>query len=94
MRWIYECDLNGAIRRNNKQHDLSRHEEPIPPEVVTTICAELQKAPPLARFVREVCEAKSIAALNRILTNVFDEADRRRVWCFASFGKTRSNHDS
>lgn len=79
--WKYKNELNKVIREMSEKHDLSNFEEPCPEEVKTAIVAELDKAEPLQRFRGSIKNAKTIAALNRILGRVFDEADLSKVWC-------------
>lgn len=80
-QWRYKILLNETISRLSEEHDLTRFEEPCPEVVKTDICAELNKAAPLCRFVKDVEKCKTIAALNRLLVRIFDEADRSLVWC-------------
>ena len=64
-----------------EKHDLSILEDPCPDEVKDAIAAELAKSASLAHFSGRIRKAKSIAAVNRVLAAVFDEADRMHVWC-------------
>lgn len=79
--WRQRIDLNGAIARANEAHDLTRVEESPPAEVVEMLCRELEKSEVLRRHVKPLRACLSIAALNRRLSLVFDDADRGRVWC-------------
>ena len=86
MSWRHEIELNDALAEADERFDLSRVEEPMPDEVKDLIIAELRKAWPLSRFVKQIQDAKSIAEGNRVLENIFNEADRSRVWC-GGFGR-------
>ena len=79
--WIEKIELNKAINIATEQYDLSRHEEPCPNEVKELIIAELNRSQILRRFAISVKKVKSIAALNRLLVQIYDEADYRKVWC-------------
>lgn len=81
MRWLYKIELNAAIRANDEEFDLSRHEEPCPPAALERLAAEVEKAQPIAHIAPAIREAKSIAEVNRLLAEVYDVADRRSVWC-------------
>ena len=78
--WKYKIELGRVMDEMCDKHDLSRFEEELPQEVKDAISAELAKAPPLARFAKRIKGAKSIAEGNRILNDMFDVADEKRVW--------------
>ncbi len=80
--WRYRIALNKVIEEMNEKHDLSRQEDPCPQEVLDALSKEVSKAPPLVHFVGRIKRAKTIAALNRILEIVYDEADRFLVWTY------------
>jgi hypothetical protein len=73
--------LNQILKQVSENYDLSREEEDCPAEVKEAIAVELEKAPPLKRFAEHIRNAKSIAKVNRVLDNVWDEADYSKVWC-------------
>lgn len=79
--WRYRIELNAALAKANDEFDLSRHEEKCPESVLIAVASEIEKALPLARFGKKIRKAKSIAEFNRILSNIYDEADRSLVWC-------------
>lgn len=79
--WRHKIELNKVIREASEKHDLSRFEEPCPEEVKIALAEEVKKAWPLQRFAGYITERKSIAELNRILENLFNAADREKVWC-------------
>lgn len=80
-RWLYTIDLSGVLNKVGESYDLTRFEEDCPDDVKEAIAAEVEKAPPLARFAELFRNAKSIAEVNRVLNDVYDVADRQRVWC-------------
>lgn len=80
-QWTHKIDLNEVIGRMSDEHDLTRLERKCPKEVKDAIAAEIEKASPIARFGPQVRKAKSIAEVTRVLADVFDAADRERVWC-------------
>lgn len=79
--WRYKIELNQAISQVTEDYDLSRVEEPCPEEVRDILAKECEKAAPLRRFGQQFRDAKSIAEVNRILNDVFEEADKKLVWC-------------
>ena len=79
--WRYTIDLHKVLGECEEQYDLEEVEFPCPEPVKTAIVAELDKAPPLRPFCADIKECKSIAAVNRVLDRVFNEADRKLVWC-------------
>jgi len=79
--WRYKINLNGVLSKMNGKHDLTLVEEPCPQEVKDAIIAEIEKAPPLQLFVGRIKRATSIAAVNRALSAIFEEADYSLVWC-------------
>jgi hypothetical protein len=81
MNWRYKIELMKVLRNMSDKHDLECVEEPCPEEVKTAIVTEIEKAPPLRRFTKQIRQAKSIAAVNRILNRIYDEADQSAVWC-------------
>ncbi|MFY4731208.1 hypothetical protein [Nitrospira sp. BLG_2] len=81
MNWRHKIELNQVINQMTDKYDLSRFEKRCPTEVKETLATEVAKAPPLARFADLIRKAKTIAAVNRILENVFNEADYHKVWC-------------
>jgi hypothetical protein len=81
MNWRFKIELNQVINTMSDKYDLSCVEEKCPKEVKEALANEVKKAWPLARFADRILKAKSIAAVNRILENVFNEADYQKVWC-------------
>jgi hypothetical protein len=81
VQWLFKIELNHVIYKCNEDYDLSHFEEPCPNEVKEAIATEVEKAYPLQRFAKRVRNCKTIAALNRILDDIFDIADRELVWC-------------
>lgn len=81
MKWLYKIELNNVIKTVCADFDLSKEEEDCPVEVKRLLTDELNKAPPLQIFSSSISQAKSIAEVNRILDQVYDEADRYKVWC-------------
>ena len=81
MNWRYKIELNQRLREMGEQFDLSYLEEDCPQEVKQAISAECRKAPSLRRFAEIVLGCKSIAAVNRVLAAIYDEADRSAIWC-------------
>jgi hypothetical protein len=81
MNWRYKIDLNQVIAELMDDYDLTCMEEDCPPEVKERLIAEISKATPLLRFIDQLQEVKSIAAVNRVLSDVYDEADVSKVWC-------------
>lgn len=79
--WRHKIELNKVVYDLNEKYDLSRFEEPCPEEVKTALAEEVKKAWPLQRFAGYITECQSIAELNRILENLYNAADRERVWC-------------
>ena len=80
-RWVCKIALGKVLAEIGEKHDLSRFEEPCPQEALDAIASEIQKAPQLLRFAHEMRACKSIAAANRVIERVYDEADRSGVWC-------------
>jgi hypothetical protein len=56
-----------------EEHDLTHIEEDCPEEVKEAIAIEIVKAWPLKRFAQTIRQAKSIAEVNRILKNIYDD---------------------
>ena len=81
MNWRHKIELNAVLAKTSEDFDLERVEEDCPEEVKKLLSEEVKKAWPLARFAPKIMNAKSIAEVNRILENVYNEADRRAVWC-------------
>jgi len=79
--WIEKIELNKAIADSCEQFDLERVEEPMPDEAKALLMKEIRRSTRLSRFASEIEAAGSIAAVNRILERVYDEADRCRIWC-------------
>lgn len=79
--WRWKIGLNQAISKNSKEFDLTRHEEPCPKIALKRLADEVAKAPPLAHFSRRFLRCKSIAEANRVLDEVYNEADVALVWC-------------
>jgi hypothetical protein len=79
--WRYKIQLNKVLADLDKDYDFSRLEEDCPPEAKEKIAQEIEKALPLNHLAGRVRNAKSIAALNRALEAVYNEADRTLVWC-------------
>jgi hypothetical protein len=79
--WQHKIELNQILKQASENHDLSREEEDCPAEVKTAIAAEVEKAAPLAHFGKLIRNAKSIAKVNRLLQQVYNEADYSKVWC-------------
>lgn len=79
--WKHKIELNKVLADMGDKHDLSSVEEPCPDGVKEAIATELAKARPLQKFCTPIRKAVSIAAVNRILDRVYDEADRSLVWC-------------
>ncbi len=80
--WRYRIALNKVIEEMNEKYDLSHQEDPCPQEVLDALSKEVSKAPPLVHFVGRIKRVKTVAALNRALSEVFDEADRFLVWTY------------
>jgi hypothetical protein len=79
--WREKIELNQTLNRVQESHDLSRFEEPCPDEVKSALATELEKSVWLKRHGARIRGADSIAEVNRILANVYDDADRHLVWC-------------
>jgi hypothetical protein len=79
--WRHKINLAGVMFKCAEEHDLAHVEEDCPEEVKEAIATEIVKAWPLKRFAQTIRQAKSIAEVNRILENIYDEADRSSVWC-------------
>lgn len=79
--WQHRINIIGVLADANTRHDLSCVEEDCPDDVKEALAKEVEKAWPVAQFASKLREAKSIAAVNRVLDNMFDEADRSLVWC-------------
>lgn len=81
MNWREKIELNQVVSKMSEKFDLERHEEPCPKEAKENLAKEVEKSIWLNRFAPKIRATKSIAALNRVLEDVFNEADRRRIWC-------------
>lgn len=79
--WRERINLHGVLHQMNGKHDLSRLEEECPKEVKDALAAEVEKSTALRYLAPQIRRAKSIAAVNRKLEAVFDEADVNLVWC-------------
>lgn len=80
-KWVYKIELNKVISQMCEEYDLSRMEEICPEEVKKAIAEEIIKVWPLKRYGEMILKSRTIAELNRYLELVYDEADRKRVWC-------------
>lgn len=81
MNWREKIELNQVISKMSEKYNLDNYEEPCPNEVKEELAKEIEKSIWLNRFASKIRKSKSIAAVNRILANVFDEADFKKVWC-------------
>lgn len=81
MEWREKINLNSVLAKMDSEHDLSRLEEDCPAEVKEAIAVEVAKSSTLGYFAGRIRRAKSIAAVNRVLARLFDEADKFKVWC-------------
>lgn len=79
--WLHKIELRKVLDEMCDRHDLTRAEDDCPEEVKEAIAKELEKAPPLAHFAGQFRRCRAIAAVNRLLEKMYDEADRTRVWC-------------
>lgn len=79
--WREKIDIHGVLHKMNTKHDLSRLEEECPQEVKDALAAEVEKSSALRYLAPQIRRARSIAAVNRKLEAVFDEADVNLVWC-------------
>lgn len=79
--WRYTIDLRSAIEWCDTKYDLTRHEEPCPEECLERLVAEVEKAPTLrSAWPAKIRSCRTIAELNRVLDDLYDSADRSRVW--------------
>lgn len=81
MNWRETIELNPVISEMSEKYDLDHVENDCPEEVKEKLAGEVEKSWTLKRFAPKLLKAKSIAEVNRILGNVFNEADRSKVWC-------------
>ncbi len=81
MAWAYSIELNKLLSDFDSKYDFSIVEEECPKEVLDATCEEISKSIFLSKFKCEVKKCKSIAAFNRVLEKIYNEADRRRIWC-------------
>lgn len=79
--WRYKIELGEVLRQISENYDLNRAEEDCPVEVKIAVATEVEKAAPLAHFGKRIRRAKTIAKVNRILQEVYNEADYSKVWC-------------
>ena len=79
-KWNEHIELNAAINRACDEFDLTCHEEDCPTEVKEMLATELAKSQRLGHFANQMRSVKSIAAMNRLLVRVYDEADRFKIW--------------
>lgn len=79
--WRYKITLNQTLSNLADEYDLKCVEEDCPQPVKEAIIKELLKANPLVGFVGQIRASKSIAAVNRVLEQVYNEADRNLIWC-------------
>jgi len=84
--WRFKIELNYVIHKCNEDYDLSNFEDHCPSEVKEAIATEVEKAFPLQRFGKQVRNCETIAALNRILDDIFNTADSELVWCGMAVG--------
>lgn len=78
--WKYKIELNQVLRDMSNTFDLTCVEEPCPKSVKRAIAKELEKVPGLVPLSKKAMRVKSIAAMNRLLEEIFDAADRQLVW--------------
>lgn len=81
MNWREKIELNQVVSKMSEKYNLGNYEEPCPKEVKEELAKEIEKSFALSRFAAKIRSSKSIAAVNRILENVFNEADVKKVWC-------------
>lgn len=79
-RWKETINIHGVLDNANAKHDLSRVEEPCPGNVKEELAREVEKSTALKTFAPRIRNAKSIAAVNRVLNKVFNAADANLVW--------------
>lgn len=80
-QWIEKIELGEVLRKVNEEFDLSRVEERCPVPVKKQLIAVIEKSSKLRHFADAIHKARSIAALNRLIEEIYNEADRVRVWC-------------
>lgn len=80
MNWRYKLNLGEVISECDEKFDLSKHEEAVPEEVKTRISDCLSSSNILNAWASKVRHSRSIAELNRILDEIYDIADRQKIW--------------
>lgn len=80
-RWIEKIELNAVLSQVQDEFDLSIVEEDCPAEVKERLATEIEKSFHLRHLAHRIREAKAIAAVNRALNDIYDEADAMKVWC-------------
>lgn len=81
--WRERIALNHVIEQMNKKYGLDRAEDDCPEEVKEAIATELLKSRALGHYAGKVRKVKAIAALSRLLSRIYDDADQHLVWCYA-----------
>lgn len=87
MTWNYSIELNKVISDCNSNYQLDQmdFEDDCPEEIKQLISEEVKKAKPLAKYSGKILDVVTIHDLNCLLEEIFDEADRRRVFCGIPF---------
>lgn len=74
--WKYEIDIKTILNKGDELED----SDPVPQALKEELAAELRKAPPLFHLARRMEGVRTVAGLNRVLEEVYDLADYKRVW--------------
>ena len=79
--WKYKINLNGLITTLTEEYDLTDDDSFCPDPVKKQLAEEVKKAFPLSHFAVMLLEAETVGDVNSILADIFDDADRKLVWC-------------
>lgn len=79
--WKQKINLNQILEQLSEEFDLSEVERPCPTVVKNKIANEVERVTVLKPFGKQIRKSRSIAAVNRILEQVFQVADENLVWC-------------
>lgn len=79
--WKEKIELAEVLRKVSDENDLSEVERVCPKVVKDALCKEITKSSRLKHFVPRIRSARSIAAVNRVIEQVYNTADVEKVWC-------------
>jgi hypothetical protein len=76
MAWKQSINIKPALQKGDDLDDDDKLPEGIKDEVV----GELARVPALTCFIEEVKHCETVGEFNDILDDIYDVADKQRIW--------------